>query len=330
VNNTDATEKGDLLNRYFFTVKKQDSVWPKAMKETEKLTKVEFGERELADMENAIKHVYRRILECNLNNAGQKKKTKKEKAKDLVKCYLTLAEFINDGFLDFAYPRGSMKGQAHMFEMNMAYNVMVLLFYHMLSAMEQEALNMNSFQTQLQFYQIADSLVQTVEDAASNAVQVRVSAVTPVEICNIQTALWQEFPVACESGISRKRRDVGAVTGIGGTADVFEMKWRATVRDEITGETICQKEATTGEGKDSAAVKKELRAECKEARTEYVKQTKKEARELYEQRAAPVVEELPKLWGGSKAKLMKVMGELERKESKKGGKDKASGKTKDE
>merc|ERR1712168_1260963 len=123
--------------------------------------------------------------------------------------------------------------------------------------------------------------------------------------------------MACESGISRKRRDVGAVTGIGGTADVFEMKWRATVRDEITGETICQKEATTGEGKDSASVKKELRAECKEAR------------ELYDQRAAPIVEELPKLWGGSKAKPIKVMGELERKENKKGKKDKASGKTKD-
>ena len=41
------------------------------------MTKVDFSERELADMENAIKHVYQRILECNLNNAGQKKKSKK-------------------------------------------------------------------------------------------------------------------------------------------------------------------------------------------------------------------------------------------------------------
>merc|ERR1712002_336752 len=33
VNSTDAKEKGDLLNRYFFTVKKEDSVWPKARKQ---------------------------------------------------------------------------------------------------------------------------------------------------------------------------------------------------------------------------------------------------------------------------------------------------------
>ena len=45
------------------------------------MTKVDFSERELADMENAIKHVYQRILECNLNNAGQKKKSKKGELK---------------------------------------------------------------------------------------------------------------------------------------------------------------------------------------------------------------------------------------------------------
>ena len=33
-----------------------------------------------------------------------------------------------------------------------AYNVMVLLIYHMLSGMEQAAMNMNSWETQLQFY----------------------------------------------------------------------------------------------------------------------------------------------------------------------------------
>lgn len=322
VNNTDAKEKGDLLNRYFFTVKKEDSVWPKAIKETEKVTKVEFGERELADMENAIKHVYQRILECNLNNAGQRKKNKKEKAKDLVKCYKTLGEFVDDGFLDFAFPRGSLKGQAHMFEMNMAYNVMVLLIYNMLTAMEQDAMNMNSFQTQLQFYKIAESLTQAAEEAAANSIQVRLSAITPIEICNIQTALWQEFPVSCESGV-RKKREVSAYSGIGGTADVFEMKWRATVRDEVTGETICQKEDITGEDKDSASVKKMLKKECKEARSEYMKKTRRETRMMYEQRAAPVVNELPKLWGKSKAKLTKVIDGLETKERRKGGKSRA-------
>jgi len=324
VNSTDAKEKGDLLNRYFFTVKKDDSIWPKAIKETEKMTKVDFGERELADMENAIKHVYQRILECNLNNAGQKKKSKKGKAKDLVKCYMTLGEFIDDGFLDFGYPRGTLKGQAHMFEMNMAYNVMVLLIYHMLSGMEQAAMNMNSFETQLQFYRVAESLTLAVEEAAANSVAVRVEKISPIEICNIQEALWQEFPVGCEGG--RTKRDLGAVRGIGGSSDLFKQKFRATVKDEVTGETICQKEMTTCEEKDSDDVKKELRQQCREARNEYVKKTKLETQNYYEQRGAPVVKELPKLWGNSKAKLSQVKEELEKKKRAKGGKAASAGK----
>lgn len=324
VNSTDAKEKGDLLNRYFFTVKKEDSVWPKAIKETEKITKVDFGERELADMENAIKHVYQRILECNLNNAGQKKKTKKGKAKDLVKCYMTLAEFIDDGFLDFGFPRGTLKGQAHMFEMNMAYNVMVLLIYHMLSGMEQAAMNMNSFETQLQFYRVAESLTLAVEEAAANSVAVRVDAISPIEICNIQEALWQEFPVGCDGG--RTKRDLGAVRGIGGSADLFKMKFRATVTDEVTGETICQKEMITNEEKDVDDVKKELRQQCREARNEYLKKVKAETETYYEQRAAPVAKELPKLWGNSKAKLSQVKEELEKKKRAKGSKSASAGK----
>jgi len=324
VNSTDAKEKGDLLNRYFFTVKKEDSVWPKAIKETEKITKVDFGERELADMENAIKHVYQRILECNLNNAGQKKKSKKGKAKDLVKCYMTLAEFIDDGFLDFGFPRGTLKGQAHMFEMNMAYNVMVLLIYHMLSGMEQAAMNMNSFETQLQFYRVAESLTLAVEEAAANSVAVRVDAISPIEICNIQEALWQEFPVGCDGG--RTKRDLGAVRGIGGSADLFKMKFRATVTDEVTGETICQKEMITNEEKDVDDVKKELRQQCREARNEYLKKVKAETETYYEQRAAPVAKELPKLWGNSKAKLSQVKEELEKKKRAKGSKSASAGK----
>jgi len=324
VNSTDAKEKGDLLNRYFFTVKKEDSVWPKAIKETEKITKVDFGERELADMENAIKHVYQRILECNLNNAGQKKKSKKGKAKDLVKCYMTLAEFIDDGFLDFGFSRGTLKGQAHMFEMNMAYNVMVLLIYHMLSGMEQAAMNMNSFETQLQFYRVAESLTLAVEEAAANSVAVRVDAISPITICNIQEALWQEFPVGCDGG--RTKRDLGAVRGIGGSADLFKMKFRATVTDDVTGETICQKELITSEEKDVDDVKKELRQQCREARNEYLKKTKAETENYYEQRAAPVVKELPKLWGNSKAKLSQVKEELEKKKRAKGSKSASAGK----
>merc|ERR1719357_13530 len=117
---------------------------------------------------------------------------------------MTLAEFIDDGFLDFGFSRGTLKGQAHMFEMNMAYNVMVLLIYHMLSGMEQAAMNMNSFETQLQFYRVAESLTLAVEEAAANSVSVRVEAISPIEICNIQEALWQEFPVGCEGGRTKK------------------------------------------------------------------------------------------------------------------------------
>jgi len=311
VNASAAKEKGELLNRYFFTVKKEDSIWPKALKETENTTNVEFQERELADMENAIKNIYRRILECNLNNAGQKKK--KNKARDLVKCYMTLGEFIKDGFIDFGFPRGTMRGQTHMFEMNMAYNVMVLLIYHMLSGMEEAAMNMNSFETQLEFYRIAEAFVNAVETTSKNSIEVRIESITPIEICNIQEALWTEFPVQCST---RAKRDLSNVQGIGGTSDLFRQKYRATVKDEVTGETICSQDKTTDEKKDSKTVRAELHSECNKVRDSYVNEKKQEITKYYEQRAFPITNTLPKLWGSSKLKLSKVKEELEVKQRK--------------
>jgi hypothetical protein len=190
--------------------------------------------------------------------------------------------------------------------------------------MEQAAMNMNSWETQLQFYRVAESLTLAVEEAAANSVAVRVEAISPVEICNIQEALWQEFPVGCDGG--RTKRDVGAVRGIGGSADLFKQKFRATVVDDVTGETICQKELTTSDEKDARDVKKELRQQCREARTEYIKKTRAETETFYDQRAAPVVKDLPKLWGNSKAKLSQVQEELEKNKRAKGGKSVSAGK----
>lgn len=321
VNGSNAKEKGELLNEYFFTTEKEDSIWPKVIKETEKITKVEFKERELADMENAIKHIFQRILECNLSNTGKKGKNQKnEKAKDLVKCYLTLGEFIEDGFVDFGFPRGTISGQTHMFEMNMAYNVMVLLFYHMLSGMEQAAMSMNSFETQLQFYRIAESFVLATEDVSQNAVDFRLEAISQPEICNIREALWQEFPVDCESSgtinAGRKRRDISNVGGIGGSADVFKHTYRAQVKDTITGEIVCNNRGTTDEKNDAKSVKEGLRSGCTKERDNYLHKAKAEAERFYGQRARPVLKELPKLWGSSKTNLSKVKEELEQRKKK--------------
>ena len=312
ITSNDAKRDGEILDKYYFTDKKKISIWPKIIKETEKTTNEEFEERELADMENAVKNIYRRMLECDLNTASQK--DKKDKAKDLVRCYKTLNEFIADGFVDFSYPRGTMRGHAHMFEMNMAYNVMVLLIYHMISSMSLSA-KLDSFSTQIQFYKIAEGFVESIDIVSKNSIDVRLSAISPIEICEIQEVLWQEFTGQCES---RVKREIDKVHGIGGSANVFQQKYRAKVTDDITGKEICYKEETSSTTKNSKKMKTELTKVCFRKRESYINKIRKEITEYYNERASAVTKDLPKLWGSDKLKLTKVKEELEQREKNRG------------
>jgi len=323
VSSNDAKKDGEILDKYYFTDKKEMSIWPKIIKETEKVTNSEFEERELADMENSVKNIYRRMLECDLNNAAEKKSKKKEK--DLVKCYKTLGEFIADGFVDFSLPRGTIEGHAHMFEMNVAYNVMVLLIYHMISSMSISA-QMNSFTTQIQFYKIAEGFVESMEIVSKSSIDVRLQSVSLIEICEVQEVLWQEFTGLCETRDSvRDKRDADLIHGIGGSSNVFGQKYRATVTDDVTGEDICYEESSAKTAKTSSKVKDDLTKTCSKQRKKYVSKLEKEITEYYTERSSAITKELPKLWGSDKAKLAQVKEELENRE-KKAKKKKASGK----
>jgi len=314
VTSNDAKKDGEILDKYYFTDKKKMSIWPKIIEETENVTNSEFEERELADMENSIKNIYRRMLECDLNNAAQKKKKKKEK--DLVKCYKTLGEFIADGFVDFSLPRGTMQGHAHMFEMNVAYNVMVLLIYHMISSMSIKA-QLNSFSTQIQFYKIAEGFVESMEIVSASSIDVRLGSVSLIEICEIQEVLWQEFSGFCETrDTARVKRDADLIHGIGGSSNVFGQKYRATVTDDVTGDDICYEEANAKTAKSASKIKDDLTKTCAKQRENYISKLKKEITEYYNERSAAVTKELPKLWGSDKAKLAHVKEELDNRQKK--------------
>lgn len=255
----------------------------------------------------------------------RRKRTKKQKQKDLVKCYKTLGEYIADGFVDFSLPRGTMEGHAHMFEMNVAYNVMVLLIYHMISSMSIKA-NMNSFSTQIQFYKIAEGFVESMEIVSASSIDVRLAAVSPIEICEVQEVLWQEFTGQCETrDSSRAKRDAELVHGIGGSSNVFGQKYRASVTDDVTGEDICFKEANAKTAKSSGKIKSDLTKTCTKERDDYVTKLKKDITEYYNERSSAITKELPKLWGSDKAKLARVQEELETRQ-KNDKKKKSAGK----
>ena len=292
----------DLLLKHYFTDKKEMSIWPKAVEETEKTLGVEFQERELFDMENDVKNIYRRMLECELNS-------KKKKASRAVtaRCFLTLREYIDDGKVDFSLPRGSIEGQAKMLEMHIAYNIMSLLILKLAEKKAQEA-RVSYFKAANYTLHIASSLVETCKIATNNTIDGRLQAISQTEICLMQECLWQEFQVSCE--FRSKRSLGGSETGIGGEGDIFVQRYRAKVIDNVEKLEICNLALSTNSTTDAKAVKASLARQCASKRSYHAKNVKREITKFYSTRTLPIVKNLCKLWGCDEEKLKNIAMKL--------------------
>lgn len=307
---TDEAEIKDLLQKYYFTEKKAMSIWPKAIDETVKTLNSEFSERELFEMENDIKSIYRRMLECDLLVENKRKKKLSTKLRRrYAKCYLTLRDYIDDGFTDFGFPRGTIEGQAHILQMSLAYNVMSLLVLRMSQVIAEKA-NVQPMRAAKAIFDIADNLVTSVKTVTKDTIDARIQAISQIEICLMQDVLWQEFQVSCEF---RMKRDVETAAGIGGPADKFQRKYRAKVTDEVTKKEVCNMALTTDATNDKDAIKAKLTKSCAKLRDSYARTVKKDIQDFYAKRTLLVVEELPKLWSSDRKKLDEIKASLRSK-----------------
>jgi len=305
---TTAKELRELFFTYFCTDNKDLSIWPKAVTETEEMLGLEFSERELFECENDVKSICRRFLECELHEKNQKKK--KAKPKVIARCFLSLVEYIDDGFTDFALPRGSVEGQAHMFQMHMSYQLMSLLLLKYAEKVAKAA-GVSYMRAASSVVEISENLVNQTKIVTKNTIDARLQAISQIEICLMQEVLWQEFQVSCEFRIKKRSLDAGA--GIGGEKDIFKRRYRAKVVDYVTQEEICNKAMTTSENMDDDEVKEKLTKICTVKRDLHAKQKHEEITAFYASRSLPVAQNVCKLWSCNDQKLSKMKANLNTK-----------------
>ena len=301
-----------LLVKYYFTDDENTSIWPKAILETETNLNLKFSREELFNMEKDIKAVYRRMLECDFlfspfTTKKSSKKKNRERRKLKTKCYLTLHEYIDSGFTDFAFPRGTIEGEAKMLQMGLAYHMMSLLVLQMTQQMAIIA-HVTPIKAAISIIDIAESLVESIKSFTKNTIDGRIQAISQIEICQMEVLLWKEFPVTCEI---RMKRDVNSVDGIGGNKNIFLKRYRAKVIDNVTDKEVCNMALDTSETKDKDQVIYELTKACGLVRDNYARRIKKDITDFYTQRTLPVVKELSKLWYNDKKKLSEIKDKLQ-------------------
>lgn len=298
----------NVLMKYYFTDKESMSIWPKAIKDTEKTLNLEFDERQLSEMENDVKIIYRRLLECELLHGKKKKRL-------FAKCCLTLGDYIDDGFTDFGYPRSNIEAQARLLQMNVAYNMMSLLLLRMSQRIADSA-GVKSFSAAKSIFDIAENVVSSVRTVTKETIDARIQAVSQIEICLMEEVLWQEFQVSCEfrqdtSDQARTKREVDTGAGIGGTSDKFSQRYRAKVIDAVTKKEVCNLELSTSKNMDKAAVKAELTKKCAKLRDTYARKVKTDIKNFYSGCTLPVAEYLPKLWKSDTSRLKQIKTKLD-------------------
>ena len=296
------------LEDHYFTSEESQSIWPKAIKETEGTLNLFFNERELLDMQSDIKLIYRRMLECDLlPKVSQKKKkhSKVKKRKEQVKCYLTINDFIDKGFPDFGFPRGSVEAQAKMLQIGLAYNVMSVLILQITRQLSIKA-NVSPNITLIADRAIIDIAenIFNFKTVMQNTVDAREQAVSQTEICQIRQVLWIEFEETCETRI---KRDITTGAGIGGIKEKFVQKYRVKVVDNVTGKEVCSRIMSTSDKTNKEQVKSLLAKTCQKVRQKYVARIRKEIEKFYNERILVIVEDIRKMWETNKKKAAKFL-----------------------
>lgn len=296
----------EMLDKYYFTGKKSMSIWPKAIEDTSKTYGLTFNERDLTDFQNDIKKIYQNMMYCDEKLSKHDKKHRVEHAE----CYETVYEIISEGDVDFGFPTGSLSGTARILNLNIAFNLLRLLYLE-LSQQLALVIGLQPMNVTKNIYTVAEDVVNKYKLVEKVALEARTQQIGNVEICSVQEILFEEFPGTCEASSKIEEDDV---TVAGSTSqDPFKQKFRAKIMDKNSDEEVCNEAMSTTPQKDAEAVKSELREICKEKKATYVNKVTKEMKQHISRRSGLISEELPKLWRKKQKTLKKLKAELDSK-----------------
>lgn len=281
------------MNKHFFTGEKAMSIWPKAIEETEELYTFDFQERDLADMQSVLRKIYQNVLDCD--SVLQKSKRKEIDLQVHSQCYVAIYDIILNGKVQFGFPQGTDVGKARILSLNIAYNMMRLLFLQMTQNLAMKA-DLNPLRVTKPIIDTAVELTNYYGRAEKAANVTRFSAVGPVKVCSQVTIFYKDFDDHCSPETAAY--DDLQVSG-GSSRSIFEKKVKVSVTDNTNGEVICEVQQVII--KESSISK--MKEKCEKARARYMNKLENEMAKYFAERTQSITKALPLLWGRSKKKL---------------------------
>ncbi|XP_066918642.1 uncharacterized protein [Clytia hemisphaerica] len=291
--NEDPVPVRQFLNKHFFTNDKDMSIWSKAIDEAEQLFHVKFTERDLADMQGFLRDTYQYMLTCDDNLRESKRKSLD--LKKHVQCYVEIYNVVQSGKLFFGLPADTDIGKTRILSLNMAYSMMKMLYLQMSKLLSAKA-DLNPLVIAKPMLDTSVRLVNhynRIGDAVNASI---LSGVSAVKTCVRETIFFREFNDHCSPVVNMQ--DALTISG-GSTRSLFDHKYRVTVTDESTGDTVCEliKQSPTD------AELSKMKKDCGDKRNKHINKLMQKMSSYLKDRTEVVTESLQKLWGKNKKKL---------------------------
>lgn len=245
-----------VLQKHFFTDKKEDSIWPKALEET----KTWFGEDhkigELDAIEVDLKKYQHILTRCTAENKG----------KELTRCLATLKDSLIAGSGNVEWSREQeIPKQLNLF---VSFHLMELALLQMLK-IQYEKDPISGIDIDRSIKDAAKNFKEVLESSMGTCCEQRTQRIGSLDVCKVTDVLWQEFILECEERIRKRsvsdedegstedeeepadtrsnysftKDDQGKIkeSNIGGKQNDFIESVRARVKDRVTGQYIFNK-----------------------------------------------------------------------------------------
>lgn len=295
-----------LLDKNYFTGRKSMSIWAKAIEETKDTYGLSFNERDLSDFQSNIRRIYEKMMFCDEKLSKHDKKHRINHAR----CYEKVYSVVTEGETDFGFPTSSKAGVSRILDLNIAYNLMKLLYLE-LSQQLALVIGLQPMNITRNIYLTAEDIVNKYKTVEQIALDARIQQVSSVKICSVQEIFFAEFDGTCESDDKNEENEF---TVAGNTSeDPFKQRLRAKVIDRKDGTEVCNILMSTNPQEDEETVRKSLRKKCNSQKKTYVKKLTEEMKTFVSHRSGAVFQELPKLWRGKEKTLKKMKSDLDKK-----------------
>lgn len=283
----------EFLNDFYFTADQKSSIWAKAIEERH--IQCYKHEEKLRRMQNVLKKIYLKWLNCIDLKTSRKQ----------CRCFFELHSLLEDGAKEFKMGGNELACEAILFDLNVAYNLMSLMIYHLTIHVAIFA-PAPAITIRNAYFKIADNMLDTLDDVVKNITKARLATVTDVEICQVDELLWLDYRGKCECYNCEKKTFAdgevgsGSFTGIEGNGDLE--RFNAQVIDRANNTLICDEVDQAKDKDDQHSVEIDLYAKCLDKKKTYEAKLSKETKRFYEKRVSKIRQSFPTLWGMNRRK----------------------------